>query len=316
MTGIHANITTTIGHTPLVRINRLAADLDCELLVKLEFFNPTGSLKDRIGLAMIESARQAGLIRDNTVIVEPTSGNTGIALACICAAQGLRLILTMPDSMSLERRNLLRLLGAELVLTPAAAGMKGAIDRAKQIAKQEKNSFIPNQFNNPVNPQIHAETTAQEILADTNSQLDILVAGVGTGGSLTGIAQTLRKHLPALQVVAVEPASSPVLSGGTPGHHAIQGIGAGFIPPILDTRLIDSIIRVEDREAVAMMRLCARQEGICCGISSGAVLTAALAWLRERAKSNPPRDTPPPRIVAILPDFAERYLSTELFREP
>ncbi len=310
MTGIAKDITETIGHTPLVRINRLAAGLPCELLVKLEFFNPTGSLKDRIGLAMIESGRQAGLIQADTVIVEPTSGNTGIALACICAAQGLRLILTMPDSMSLERRNLLRLLGAELVLTPAAAGMKGAIDQAHEIARVEKNSFMPNQFDNPVNPQVHADTTAQEILADTGGQLDILVAGVGTGGSLTGISRALRTHLPHLQVIAVEPDNSPILSGGTPGHHAIQGLGAGFIPPILDTRLIDTVLRVGDRQAVAMMRECARQEGICCGISSGAVLAGILEWIRQQTI----RPSVPPRIVAILPDFAERYLSTELFQ--
>ncbi|MBF0460947.1 MAG: cysteine synthase A [Magnetococcales bacterium] len=311
MTGIYKDITATIGHTPLVRINRLAAGLNCELLAKLEFFNPTGSLKDRIGLAMIEAARKAGLVKEGTVIVEPTSGNTGIALACVCAAQGLRLILTMPDSMSLERCNLLRLLGAELVLTPAAVGMKGAIDQAKKIVRQEKNSFMPNQFNNPVNPQVHADTTAQEILADTGGHLDVLVAGVGTGGSLAGISRTLRPLLPHLHVIAVEPDSSPVLSGGTPGYHTLQGLGAGFIPAVLDTRLIDTVMRVEDRQAVAVMRDCARQEGICCGISSGAVLAATLEWAKQQAF--PPHT--PPRIVVILPDFSERYLSTDLFRD-
>lgn len=306
MTAIYHSITDTIGRTPLVRTHRLAAGLHCELLVKLEFFNPTGSLKDRIGLAMIEAARQAGLIHAETVVVEPTSGNTGIALASVCAAQGLRLILTMPDSMSLERRRLLQLLGAELVLTPAALGMKGAIDQARAILKKEKNSFMPHQFNNPANPQVHAETTAQEILADTDNRLDVLVVGVGTGGSLTGVGQALRKVLPNLHIIAVEPANSPVLSGGTPGHHIIQGIGAGFIPPVLDTQLIQTIMRVEDQQAVRMMHDCARLEGICCGLSSGAVLAATLMWAREQRfrKSNPKR------IVAILPDFAERYLST------
>ncbi|MEO5364457.1 MAG: cysteine synthase A [Magnetococcus sp. DMHC-8] len=312
MPGIYQDITATIGHTPLVRINRLTAGLHGDLLAKLEFFNPTGSLKDRIGLAMIESARQSGRVRADTVIVEPTSGNTGIALACVCAAQGLRLILTMPDSMSVERRNLLRLLGAELVLTPAAAGMRGAIDRARQIVRQEKNSFMPNQFDNPVNPAVHAATTAQEILADTDGRLDVLVAGVGTGGSLTGISRALRERLPHLHVVAVEPDNSPVLSGGTPGQHAIQGIGAGFVPSILDARLIDTVMRVGDRQAVEMMHECARQEGICCGISSGAVLAAALAWARQQQEQSSAGSK---RMVAILPDFAERYLSTPLFRD-
>ncbi|MBF0402167.1 MAG: cysteine synthase A [Magnetococcales bacterium] len=305
MAAIYQDITHTIGRTPLVRINRLAEGLPCELLVKLEFFNPTASLKDRIGLAMIETARQAGLIRAGTVIVEPTSGNTGIALASVCAAQGLRLILTMPDSMSLERRKLLRLLGAELVLTPASLGMKGAIDRAHQIMQREKNSFMPHQFNNPANPQVHLDTTAQEILADTGGQLDVLVAGVGTGGSLTGIGRALRAVLPDIHIVAVEPENSPVLSGGIPGHHGIQGIGAGFVPPVLDTRLIQTVMRVQDRQAVEMMRACARREGICCGISSGAVLAAALTWVKRQ----PFHPADPKRIVAILPDFAERYLS-------
>ena len=312
MTGIYSDITATIGHTPLVRINRLTNGLNCELLVKLEFFNPTGSLKDRIGFAMIEAARQAGLIEADTVIVEPTSGNTGIALASVCAAQGLRLILTMPDSMSQERRSLLRLLGAELVLTPAATGMKGAIDQAQKIIRREKNSFMPSQFSNPVNPQIHADSTAQEILADTHGQLDVLVAGVGTGGSLTGISRALLKQVPTLRVIAVEPSNSAVLSGGIPGHHTIQGLGAGFIPPILDTHLIHSIQRVEDREAVAMMHQCARQEGICCGISSAAVLVASLAWAKQQEFQSLPKK----RIVALLPDFAERYLSTNLFQDP
>lgn len=311
MAAIYPDITATIGRTPLVRINRLTGDWSCELLAKLEFFNPTASMKDRIGLAMIEAARQAGQIRDNTLIVEPTSGNTGIALACVCAAQGLRLILTMPDSMSVERRNLLRLMGAELVLTPAAEGMRGAIEQAKKIMRREKNSFMPNQFVNAINPQIHAQTTAQEILADTDNRLDVLVAGVGTGGSLSGIGKALRARLPEVQIVAVEPDNSPVLSGGTPGHHLIQGIGAGFIPPVLDSSLLSCVIRVADGAAQQMMRDCARLEGICCGISSGAVLAAAVQWLQQ----NPDKAIPSTRIVALLPDFAERYLSTELFRD-
>ncbi|MBF0183959.1 MAG: cysteine synthase A [Magnetococcales bacterium] len=311
MAAIYPDITATIGRTPLVRINRLTGDLPCELLAKLEFFNPTASMKDRIGLAMIEAGRQTGQIRADTLIIEPTSGNTGIALACVCAAQGLRLVLTMPDSMSLERRNLLRLLGADLVLTPAAEGMRGAIEQAKKIMRREKNSFMPNQFINPVNPQVHAETTAREILEDTDGQLDALVAGVGTGGSLSGIGKALREQLPHVQIIAVEPDNSPVLSGGTPGHHAIQGIGAGFIPQVLDTALISSVIRVEDRVAQNVMRDCARLEGICCGISSGAVLAAAMQWLQQ----NPEPSAPIRRVVALLPDSAERYLSTDLFRD-
>ena len=309
MTGIYRNITETIGHTPLVRINRLAADLDVEILAKLEFFNPTGSLKDRIGLAMLDSARKMGRIQPDTVIIEPTSGNTGLALACVCAAQGLRLILTMPESMPPERHRMFQLMGAKLVFTPAELGMKGAIDQAHKILHQETNSFMPNQFNNPVNPQIHADTTAQEILEDTEGQLDLLVAGVGTGGTLTGIARKLRETLPKLHVIAVEPENSPVISGGMPGHHSIQGIGAGFIPPVLDTSLINAIARVTDQQAITMARTCAKQEGIACGISSGAVLAATLTWAQKKTFKGK-------RFVAILPDFAERYLASDLFQEP
>ena len=308
MTGIYNNITETIGHTPLVRINRLSSGLDVEILVKLEFFNPTGSLKDRIGLTMIDSALKTGHVQSDTVIVEPTSGNTGFALACVCATYGLRLILTMPESMPPERQQMFRLMGAELVMTPSKLGMKGAIDQALKILQQEKNSFMFNQFNNPVNPQTHADTTAQEILEDTNGQLDLLVAGVGTGGTLTGIARALRKTLPNLYVLAVEPENSPVLSGGMPGHHSIQGIGAGFIPPVLNSQIMDAIARVEDQQAIAMARACARKEGIACGISSGAVLAAALTWAKREAFQGK-------RFVAILPDFAERYFATDLFRE-
>lgn len=307
MPGIHHNITETIGHTPLVRINRLAADLDVEILAKLEFFNPTGSLKDRIGLAMITAGQQSGKIKQDTVIIEPTSGNTGLALACVCAAQGLRLILTMPESMSIERRQMFQLMGAELFLTPSALGMKGSIDKANELLKKTKNSFMPNQFNNPVNPQTHADNTAHEILADCDGKLDVLVVGVGTGGSMTGITRTLRKTIPQLQVIAVEPENSPVLTGGMPGHHTIQGIGAGFLPPVLDTKLITAVARVQDQQAMDMARLCARKEGISCGISSGAVLSATLAWAKRDGYQGK-------RFVAILPDFAERYLSTHLFQ--
>lgn len=308
MTGIYNDISETIGRTPLVRINRMLSSGTTEILAKLEFFNPSGSLKDRIGLAMIEAAQKEGKIHPDTVIIEPTSGNTGIALACICAARGLRLILTMPESMSLERRQLFKLMGAEVVLTPADLGMRGAIDQAYKILKSEKKGYIPNQFDNAANPQAHAETTAQEILEDTLGQVDVLVAGVGTGGSLTGIARRLRETLPKLHVIAVEPETSPVLSGGMPGPHSIQGIGAGFTPPVLDTRLINDVARIGDQRAIAMARMCAQKEGIACGISSGAVLAAGLEWAVKKPFLGK-------RFVLILPDFAERYLSTELFRE-
>lgn len=309
MPGILNSITDAIGHTPLVRIQRLFPAFDGDVLAKLEGFNPTGSLKDRIGLEMIEAAKKSGHIRPNTVIVEPTSGNTGLALACVCAAQGLRLILTMPDSMSTERRQMLQLMGVEVVLTPANRGMQGAIDQAYAILRKEKNSFMPNQFQNPVNLQAHAETTAQEILEACEGALDVLVVGVGTGGTLAGIAQALLPTLPDLHVAAVEPDSSPVLSGGMPGHHGIQGIGAGFTPPILDTALIHSTVRVTEQQAVEMARACARKEGIACGLSSGAVLAAA----QEMTQQSPFRGK---RFVVVLADLAERYLSTDLFRAP
>ena len=305
---IHADITQTIGNTPLVRINRLTADLNVEILVKLEYFNPMGSVKDRIGLAMIEAAERAGRVSPDTLIIEPTSGNTGIALAFACAARGYRLILTMPESMSRERRQLFRLLGAEVVLTPAREGMKGAIDAAGRILKREENSFIPNQFENPVNPQVHALTTAREIREDTGGTLDVLVAGVGTGGTLTGVARELRHSLPDLYVLAVEPENSPVLSGGMPGPHMIQGIGAGFVPRVLDTGLISDVARVGDERAIAIAQRCAREEGIACGISSGAAIAAALEWAGRPAFQGK-------RFVVILPDRAERYTSTPLFQE-
>ncbi|MBF0295356.1 MAG: cysteine synthase A [Magnetococcales bacterium] len=303
--GIHPDITSTIGRTPLVRINRLTAGLRIEILAKLEFFNPLGSIKDRIALAMLDAAEAEGRIDRETVVIEPTSGNTGIALAGICAAKGLRLVLTMPDSMSVERRKLFQLLGARVVLTPAQEGMGGAIRKAEELLKKEKKGFMPNQFENPANPAVHAETTAGEILADTDGQLDLLVAGVGTGGSLTGIARTLRAHLPAVRILAVEPENSPVLSGGMPGMHAIQGIGAGFIPPVLDLTLIDEVIRVGDMVSIETARALAAREGIPCGISSGAAMAAAL-----RVAGRP--ECADMRMVVILPDLADRYLSTGL----
>ncbi|MBF0143030.1 MAG: cysteine synthase A [Magnetococcales bacterium] len=303
---IHNDITGTIGGTPLVRINRMVTEGNAEVLAKLEFFNPMSSVKDRIGLAMIEAAERDGLLDAETVIIEPTSGNTGIALAFVCAARGLRLILTMPESMSIERRKMFQLLGAEVVLTPAGEGMKGAIDMAYELRDTVGKSFIPNQFENPANPEIHARTTAREILADCEGRLDALVAGVGTGGTITGIGRLLKAELPAVELIAIEPETSPVLSGGMPGPHRIQGIGAGFIPKVLDRSLIDTIVRMSDTRALETARLAARLEGIACGISSGAALAAALDWAARPEH----RDK---RVVAILPSFAERYLSTELF---
>ncbi|NGZ05644.1 MAG: cysteine synthase A [Magnetococcales bacterium] len=302
---IHANITTTIGHTPLVRINRLHGTLPVELLAKLEYFNPMGSVKDRIALAMIEEGERDGVINSETVVIEPTSGNTGIALAGVCAAKGLRLILTMPDSMSQERRKLFALLGARVVLTPAKEGMRGAIQKAKELLKHERNGFMPNQFDNMANPRIHAETTAEEILEDTGHQLDLLVAGVGTGGSLSGMAQTIKARLPHLWVVAVEPANSPVLSGGMPGPHKIQGLGPGFVPAVLDRSLINEVVRIGDELAIETARRLARDEGIACGISGGAALAATLKVASRPEFTNK-------RAVLIIPDLADRYLSTDL----
>ncbi|MBF0127133.1 MAG: cysteine synthase A [Magnetococcales bacterium] len=299
------DITATIGNTPMVRINRLTGGMNAELLAKLEFFNPMGSSKDRIALAMIQAGERDGSIDASTVVIEPTSGNTGIALAGICAAKGLRLILTMPDSMSKERRKLFRLLGAQVVLTPAQEGMRGAIRKAEELLKKERKGFMPNQFDNPANPLAHAQTTAREILADTGGRLDILVAGVGTGGTITGIALTLRQTLPKVWVVAVEPENSPVLSGGMPGPHKIQGIGAGFIPKVLDPECIDETVRVTDEAAISMAQQLAAREGISCGISSGAAMAAAL-----RVAQRP--EFHHKRAVVILPDTADRYLSTDL----
>jgi cysteine synthase len=305
MARLFKDITETIGHTPLVRLNRVTHGLQAEIYAKLEFFNPLGSVKDRIGFNMITAAERAGKITAKTVIIEPTSGNTGIALAFVAAARGYRLILTMPESMSLERRNLLRLLGAELVLTPTAEGMQGAIRKAKELAKKHPNSFIPQQFENPANPEIHRQTTAQEIWDDTDGAVDILVSGVGTGGTITGVSEVIKRQKPSFLAIAVEPADSPVLSGGKAGPHGIQGIGAGFVPLILNTTIIDEIIHVTDEDALKTARLVARQEGIPSGISSGATIWAALqVAARPESKGK--------MIVAIVASSAERYLSTAL----
>jgi len=302
----HPHIVSTIGGTPLVRLNRITEGLHADIYAKLEFFNPLGSVKDRIGTAMIEAAEKEGRIGSETLIVEPTSGNTGISLAFVCAAKGYRLCLTMPETMSVERQKLLVHLGAELVLTPGAQGMKGAIQRAFRLAEERANVFIPDQFNNPANPQIHRETTAEEIWRDTDGRVDILVAGVGTGGTITGVAQVLKKRKPTFRAVAVEPADSSVLSGGSPGPHKIQGIGAGFIPGVLDQSIIDDIVTVQNEDAFDIARRLARSEGILCGISSGAAVWAAM----EVAKRS---DSKGKMIVAIVPSTGERYISTELF---
>ncbi|NOT55767.1 MAG: cysteine synthase A [Deltaproteobacteria bacterium] len=305
MARLFKDITETVGHTPLVRLNRVTHGLHAEIYAKLEFFNPLSSVKDRIGLNMITAAERAGKITAKTVLIEPTSGNTGIALAFIAAARGYRLILTMPESMSLERRNLLRLLGAELVLTPAAEGMHGAIRKAKELAKKHPKAFIPQQFENPANPEIHRQTTAQEIWDDTDGAVDMLVSGVGTGGTITGVGEVLKRKKPSFRAIAVEPADSPVLAGGKPGPHGIQGIGAGFVPPILNTKIIDEIIHVTDEDALKTARLVARQEGIPVGISSGATIWAAL-----RVAARP--ESKGTMIVVIVASSAERYLSTAL----
>ena len=304
---IFKNIGKTIGSTPLVRLNRLTEGLDIRILAKLEFFNPLGSVKDRIAASMIESAEKEGLVRPDTLIVEPTSGNTGIALAFICAFKGYRLCLTMPETMSLERRKLLKHLGAELVLTPGPKGMKGAIEKAKEILETEKKGFMPNQFTNPANPRIHRETTAEEIWNDTEGKVDILVAGVGTGGTITGVAQAIKPRNPSFKAIAVEPAASPVLSGGSPGPHKIQGIGAGFIPDVLDKSLIDDVVAVSNEDAFATARLLAEKEGILCGISSGAAVWAALTVARRDENAGK-------WIVVIIPSTGERYISTDLFK--
>lgn len=308
MTKIANNLTELIGRTPLLRLHRVTEGLGAEILVKLESFNPGGSVKDRIGYNMIKDAEEKGLLTKDSVIIEPTSGNTGIALAFVAAAKGYRLILTMPETFSIERRNLLKAYGAELVLTPGTEGMPGAIRKATELAAEIPNSFVPQQFTNPANPEIHRNTTAEEIWADTGGQLDIFVAGVGTGGTVTGVGEIIKQRNPELKVVAVEPFDSPVLSGGQPGPHKIQGIGAGFVPDVLNTKVIDEIFKVKNEEALETGRRLAREEGTLVGISSGAAAFAALQLAKRPENKGK-------RIVAILPDTGERYLSTALFQE-
>jgi cysteine synthase A len=304
---IYNNVAETVGDTPLVRLNRVSAGLDAEVVAKLEFFNPLNSVKDRIGKAMIETAERDGKLKQGGIIVESTSGNTGIALAFVARAKGYRCILTMPESMSLERRKLLKLLGAELVLTPAELGMKGAIARAEEITSSTEGAFLAQQFENPANPEIHRQTTAEEIWADCDGSVDAIVAGVGTGGTITGVAEVLKARNPEFKAFAVEPADSPVISGGTPGPHKIQGIGAGFIPANLNVDIIDGVEQVTNDEAFAMARRLADEEGIPGGISSGAAVVAAL-----RVAARP--EMKGKRIVVIIPSMAERYMSTDLFK--
>ncbi|MCL0078871.1 cysteine synthase A [Dehalococcoidia bacterium] len=306
--GIARDSSELIGNTPLVRLNRITEGLEAEVVAKLESFNPIGSVKDRIGVSMIVDAEEKGLIDKDTVIVEPTSGNTGIALAFVCAARGYRLILTMPDTMSLERKQLLRAFGAELVLTPGAEGMKGAIRKAEQLVAENPSYFMPQQFKNPANPEIHRLTTAEEIWRDTEGRVDILVSGVGTGGTITGVAEVVKARKPGFTAIAVEPQDSPVLSGGQPGSHKIQGIGAGFVPDVLGVELIDEIIAVSNEDAFKTTRDLIQKEGILAGISSGAA-----AWVALKVARRP--ENKGKLIVVVLPDTGERYLSTQLFQK-
>jgi cysteine synthase len=300
------DVTELIGNTPLVRIRRMAQGAGAEVLAKLEFYNPAHSVKDRIGLAMIEAAENAGLIRPDTIIVEPTSGNTGIALAMVCAARGYKCKLVMPDTMSNERRMLLRAYGAELVLTPGAEGMGGAIRRAEQLVAEDPRCFMPQQFNNPANPEVHRRTTAEEIWRDTDGKVDILVAGIGTGGTITGVAEVIKERKPGFQAIAVEPEASPILSKGTKGPHPIQGLGAGFIPAVLNTKIYDEVMTVKNEDAFETARVAAREEGLLVGISSGAALWCALQVARRPENAGK-------MIVTIIPSFGERYLSTPLY---
>jgi cysteine synthase A len=300
------DITELVGHTPLVRIRKVTDEAGAEVVAKLEFFNPANSVKDRIGVAMIDAAQEAGLIGPDTIVVEPTSGNTGIALAMVCAARGIKIVLTMPETMSLERRALLRGYGADLILTPGPEGMGGAIAKAAELAASDPKYFMPQQFMNAANPAIHRVTTAEEIWDDTDGQVDIFIAGVGTGGTITGVGQVLKERKPGVQVIAVEPAASPVLSGGQKGPHPIQGIGAGFVPAILDTDVYDEVIGVQAEDAMAMARRAATEEGLLVGISSGAAL-----WAAREVAQRP--ENAGKLIVVIIPSFGERYLSTALF---
>ena len=305
---IYDDITQTIGHTPLVRLNRLAEGVDALIAVKLEFFNPLGSVKDRIGVNMVESAEAAGVLKPGAVIIEPTSGNTGIALAFVAAAKGYKLILTMPDTMTVERRSILKALGAELVLTPGDQGMKGAVEKAEELAADTPNSFVPQQFKNPANPDIHRRTTAEEIWADTDGKIDILIAGVGTGGTITGVSDVLRKRKPEFKAYAVEPTESAILSGEQPGPHKIQGIGAGFKPDILNLDFVDGVVKVSTDQSIETARRLAREEGIFAGVSSGAAVHAALQVAgRPENKGK--------LLVAVLPSTGERYLSHPLYAD-